>query len=333
MSVEIIQGDCREVLPKLPARSVNMCVTSPPYFGLRNYGMEKQLGRERTPEEYVKNLVEVFRHVHRVLMDNATLFLNVGDTYADESDANALAKAPRSSNQDGGSIAPTFVKPKDLFGIPWRVAFALQADGWHLRSDIIWHKPNPKPDGIDDRPTKAHEYVFLLTKRERYHYDADAIREPITSTGGACFGKQLHDSTGTGAQSRRLKSAAQRNNPKGKNKRSVWTIPVASFHGAHFAVFPPDLVRPCILAGCPEHGTVLDPFSGSGTVGVVAAELHRNAILIELNPVYVEMQKKRLAVHGVFGSHITEAVMRPNEAPSSEAKPRSKNPGFLWDEL
>lgn len=194
------------------------------------------------------------------------------------------------------------VKKGELVGVPWRVALALQADGWYLRSDIIWHKPNPKPESVKDRPTKAHEYLFLLTKRQRYYYDIDALREPVTSSGGASFGKQHISTEGTGAQSRRLKSAAERSHPLGKNKRDVWKVPVRSFKGAHFAVFPKGLVRPTVLAGCPKGGTVLDPFAGSGTVGQVADELGRDAILVELNPVYVEMQKGRNVIRGILNT-------------------------------
>lgn len=233
-----------------------------------------EIGQERTVREYIENLVGVFRDVARVLLDDGTLWLNLGDSYAD----------PDSAPFAG-------VKPGDLIGLPWRVALALQTDGWYVRGEIIWHKPNPKPEGgIKNRPTKAHEYLFLLTRKLRYRYDIDAIREPVTSTGGASFGKQRISTEGTGSQSRRLKSAAERNHPLGKNKRSVWKIPVRSYPGAHFAVFPKDLVKPCILAGCPKGGTVLDCFAGTGTVGQVAEELGRDAVLIELNPAYVAMQ-------------------------------------------
>lgn len=289
--IEIHEGDCRTILPTLQAASVQCCVTSPPYFQLRSYLDEQQvakdqeIGREKTVEEYIGNLVAVFRQVSRVLMNDGTLWLNLGDAYADKK-----AKARAAG-----------VKVGDLMGLPWRLAMAMQADGWYLRSDIIWNKPNPKPEGgLTNRPTKGHEYLFLLSKRQSYHYDIDAIREPITSSGGASFGKQRHSTEGTGAQSRRLKSEAERNHPLGKNRRSVWTVPVRSFPGAHFAVFPPALIRPCILAGCPPGGTIIDPFAGSGTTGVVAEELGRNGILVELNPVYVQMQKDRLKIKDVL---------------------------------
>jgi DNA modification methylase len=270
-------------------------VTSPPYWGLRSYLPEGhpakslEIGQEPTVEQYVKTLVGVFREVARVLLNNGTLWLNLGDSYADKD-----------------SAGPADVKPGDLIGLPWRVARALQADGWYARAEVIWHKPNPKPEGgLTNRPTKSHEYLFLLARQVHYYYDIDAIREPVTSTGGACFGKQRHSTEGTGAQSRRLQSAAQRNHPLGKNKRTVWKIPVRSYPGAHFAVFPEDLVKPCILAGCPKGGTVLDPFSGSGTTGQVAEELGRNAVLIELNPMYIEMQMAREGVKRVLNAEST----------------------------
>ena len=247
--------------------------------------------------EYIETLVGVFRQVARLLVREGTLWLNLGDTYAQ-----------KTSERAG-------VKKGELVGVPWRVALALQADGWYLRSDIIWHKPNPKPEPVKNRPTKAHEYLFLLSRHEHYYYDIDALREPITSTGGACFGKQRIPTDGTGAQSLRLKSAAGRNHPLGKNKRSVWRVPVRSFPGAHFAVFPPDLIRPCILAGCPKGGTVLDPFAGSGTTAEVAAQLDRSAILVELNPVYVQMQQARSAIQGLVNTTPTEPGAKPGPRP------------------
>lgn len=300
-----LEGDCRHVLPTLKASSFQCVVTSPPYWKKRSYlpddhsakGLE--IGQEATVKEYIETLVAVFRQVARVLMGNGTLWLNLGDSYADKETATAAG-----------------VKNGDLIGLPWRVAMALQAQGWYLRSDTIWAKPNPKPESVRDRPTKAHEYLFLLTKRQQYHYDADAIREPCTSTGGACFGKQRHSTEGTGAQSRRLKSPAERNHPLGKNKRSVWKIPVRSYPGAHFAVFPAELVRPCILAGCPKGETVLDPFAGTGTVGAVAEGLDRDAVLIELNPVYVDMQRGRNALNRVLQE--------------KEASPQEKAEGWLF---
>src|SRR5579863_316717 len=305
--IEHLEGDARQVLPTLPAASANCCVTSPPYWGLRSYLPEGhpakrlEIGQERSVLHYIENLVAIFRHVSRVLVTNGTLWINLGDTYAKKD----LPKAG--------------VKAGELVGVPWRVAFALQADGWYLRSDIIWHKPNPKPESAKNRPTKSHEYLFLLSKRPDYYYDIDATREPVTSTGGACFGKQRISSEGTGAQSRRLKSAAERNHPLGKNKRTVWKVPVRSFPGAHFAVFPPKLIKPCILAGSPPGGTVLDPFAGSGTTGTVANELGRNAVLIELNTAYVDMQKTREGIGRVLNTD--SQVRKDDDVPK---------PGFLF---
>ena len=294
--IQHLEGDCRQILPTLPARSVNTVVTAPPYWLQRSYLPEGhpakrcEIGQEPTVKQYIETMVVLFRQVARVLVNEGTVWLNLGDKYADKKRAHAAG-----------------VKPGDLMGLPWKVALALQAEGWYLRSDIIWNKSNPKPEGgITNRPTKGHEYLFLLAKRERYYYDIDAIREPITSTGGASFGKQRHPTEGTGAQSRRLKSASERNHPLGKNKRTVWKVPVRAFPGAHFAVFPPELIKPCLLAGCPKGGTVLDPFGGSGTTGTVAEQLDRNAILIELNPVYVEMQKGRRAINRTLGGNAKE---------------------------
>jgi DNA modification methylase len=296
------------VLPSLPAKCVHCIVTSPPYYGLRSYlpddhpAKDQEIGQERTVQEYIDTLVGVFRQASKVLIDSGTLWLNLGDTYAKKAESRSGIKAG------------------DLVGVPWRVALALQADGWHLRSDVIWHKPNPKPESVRNRPTKAHEYFFLLSRREAYYYDVDALREPVTSSGGACFGKQRHPTEGTGAQSRRLASASGRNHPLGKNKRTVWKIPVRSFSGAHFAVFPPALIRPAILAGCPAGGRVLDPFAGSGTTGQVAEELGRDALLIEINPVNVAMQQSRKGI---------ESVLQIPSAPKKAAEDEKKS-GWLF---
>jgi len=323
--IQYLEGDCREVLPTLPAKSIHCCVSSPPYWGQRTYlpdghpAKHLEIGQEPTVKEYIDTLVGVFRQVWRVLMNDGTLWLNLGDSYADKDSAQAAG-----------------VKPGDVIALPWRAALALQADGWFLRTDIIWHKPNPKPESVKDRPTKSHEYLFLLSKRKDYYYDVDATREPVTSTGSARFGKQWHSTVGTGAQSRRLKSAAQRNHPLGKNKRSVWSVPVACFPGAHFAVFPRELIRPCILAGCPKGGIVLDPFAGSGTTAVVAEELGRDAVLIELNPVYVAMQKGRNAVQSVLnapGETAASTADPPGPALPGPSRPRPGEQALLWDDL
>lgn len=293
-------GDCREVLSTLPDESVQCVVTSPPYWGLRDYGVDGQLGLERTPDEYVAAMVDVFREVRRVLRRDGTLWLNLGDSYAGGDRTTGRNDAVRQGKQTGGGFeagprtklgAITGLKPKDLVGIPWRVAFALQADGWYLRSDIIWSKPNPMPESVTDRPTKAHEYLFLLSKSASYHYDADAIREPWTDDRQGWSGdtrdrdelvRRRHDAT-----FRQDGGLTQKPTTSGRNRRSVWTIATKPYPGAHFATFPEALVEPCILAGCPEGGVVLDPFAGTGTVGAVAQRLSRRAVLIDLNPDYL----------------------------------------------
>ncbi len=303
--VEIINGDCREVLKTLPDCSVNCCVTSPPYFGLRDYGVAGQIGLEQTPDEYVAEMVAVFREVRRVLRDDGTLWLNLGDSYAG-SGKGAWA------NKDGGQKevyipdpdspqallpkVPDGLKPKDLIGIPWRVAFALQADGWYLRQDIIWHKPNPMPESVRDRCTKAHEYIFLLSKSARYYFDSEAIKEPSAQPHRA---GRLERSFSTSDPKASLRQDVGRTvmRTEHRNRRSVWTVSTKPFKGAHFATFPPDLIKPCVLAGCQTGGTVLDPFGGSGTTGEVAAGNGRNAILIELNASYCSLAKSR---NGLF---------------------------------
>jgi len=309
MDVDVIlQGDALEVLRMLPSESVNCCVTSPPYWGLRDYGIEGQLGLERTPEEYVERLVGIFREVRRVLRDDGTLWLNLGDCYAspgkggpwDEKRVQKNTGRVLYSQQANRGKYPG-LKPKDLVGIPWRTALALQADGWWLRSDIIWAKPDPVPESVRDRPTKSHEHIFLLAKNERYYYDQDAIREPLQKSTvkreklgyGHAFASQFRGSPDDKRypDGKRLTTIS---NPKGRNKRDVWMVPTKPFKGSHFAVFPPDLIRPCILAGCPEGGVVLDPFFGSGTTGVVAKQEGRHYIGIELNPGYIEMAKERI---------------------------------------
>ena len=302
MNCEILTGDCREVLADLEDGSVNCCVTSPPYFGLRDYGVDGQIGLEQTPDAYVAELVRVFREVKRVLRDDATLWLNLGDTYASGNTSPASNRHP-SRGQKGvvhvkemtqdARPTPLGLKPKDLIGIPWRVAFALQADGWYLRQDIIWAKPNPMPESVTDRCTKSHEYIFLLSKSARYCYDAAAIAEQ--STQGDDTVRDRSDSkinNGTGLAPH---GDLKRNDYPTRNKRSVWTVATQPYKGAHFATFPPDLIKPCILAGCPAGGTVLDCFGGSGTTGAVAESLGRNSVLIELKPEYGELQRARTA--------------------------------------
>ena len=296
----IIPGDCIAGLRTLPDASVHCCVTSPPYWGLRDYGHEGQIGLEETPDAYVARMVEVFREVRRVLRDDGTLWLNLGDSYnaynGNRGSSTSFQAATEKANPSlpaGHGLSCKSLKNKDLCGIPWRVAFALQSDGWWLRQDIIWAKPNPMPESVRDRCTKAHEYVFLLTKSERYFYDAEAVSEAQTTSGqGGFSNRSTLKSVVLNASHK--PSLVNATNDGRRNRRSVWTITTKPYSGAHFAVMPADLVEPCIKAGCPEGGTVLDPFAGSGTTLAVAAELGRNAIGCELNPDYIELAERRI---------------------------------------
>lgn len=329
--IQILQGDCREVLKTLPECSVHCCVTSPPYFGLRDYGCAGQIGLESTPDAYVAELVAVFREVKRVLRDDGTLWLNLGDSYAGSGkgrwgDGNSYAtgKQATSKGTTQGNLVKSATpdcKPKDLIGIPWRVAFALQADGWYLRQDIIWHKPNPMPESVTDRCTKAHEYIFLLAKSPRYYYDADAVKEQQTESTVARAAYGWNGRTDDNSNGARTGSTFKRMAESGekigtipsdglRNKRSVWTVSTKPYREAHFATFPPDLIQPCIRAGCPAGGTVLDPFGGSGTTGEVAASEGRKAILIELNPQYVKLAQGR---GGLFCASNT--MVHPTDSP------------------
>lgn len=326
-----IVGDCVEVLPTLEAGSVQCCVTSPPYWGLRDYGVAGQFGLESTPEEYVAKMVQVFREVKRVLRDDGTLWLNLGDSYAGSGrGGNPDAGTKQGTNAGSQTIGVLYgrekdsaaaerarikeqfkalsnsgIKPKDLVGIPWRVAFALQADGWYLRQDIIWHKPNPMPESVRDRCTKAHEYIFVLTKSAKYYFDAEAIAEPVAAS------TVVRAKSDNNADKRKDGGAAvnqcgltleQQNKyyadisaKSVRNKRSVWTVATKPFKGAHFATFPPDLIEPCILAGSKPGDVVLDPFFGSGTTGQVAQALGRRWLGIELNPEYLKLAELRTA--------------------------------------
>lgn len=372
MSVRILEGDSLTVLRTLPDESVHCCVTSPPYWGLRNYGVDGQIGLESSPAEFVAVMVDVFREVRRVLRDDGTLWLNLGDSYAtgagkainpgggtqgqkfqDIGPSGYRGEHDLSGKHAYNTSLPSFqpnrmpiegLKPKDLVGIPWRVAFALQADGWYLRQDIIWHKPNPMPESVRDRCTKAHEYIFLLSKSERYYFDQEAMKErTVAADMGAMDGGAQRMPDGTNANEGRnyrdswngsnfhtgktaehqLGRAQKVRSPAGwktgpgahgsihdqgreqsvtytetdsltRNKRSVWTVATQPFKEAHFATFPPALIEPCILAGCPVDGTVLDPFGGAGTTGLVADRHGRDAILIELNPEYAAMARRRI---------------------------------------
>ncbi len=372
---QIIVGDCRKTLKKLPAQSVHCVVTSPPYFGLRDYGtaeweggdpahehhgthgagggtskngagrkgmggqdhvkgapnrggnpnlcpcgakrIDNQIGLEQTPQQFIRQMVKVFREVKRVLRDDGTLWLNLGDSYAG-SWGNQGRKEERGTQRpvngemmqpvhDGrypttgsntGAIRMKGIKPKDLYGMPWRVAFALQADGWYLRSDIIWAKKNCMPESVTDRPTKSHEYIFLLTKNQDYYYDHEAIKEPATSIEEHLKRKRIVQSHGDSEESTKGMNGGHNSlsMKETRNKRTVWHVGTYGYSEAHFATFPPDLIRPCILAGCPLGGTVLDPFFGSGTTGEVSLEEGRNCVGLELNPEYADLARIRTNV-------------------------------------
>lgn len=304
---KIYKEDCRETLTKLPDKSINCCVTSPPYYGLRDYGDEGQIGLEETPEQYVEKLVFIFREVRRVLRDDGTLWLNLGDSYngSGQDSGKKLGSKSQSIGRIVGEANPTKatrikgLKPKDLIGIPWMVAFALRADGWYLRQDIIWHKPNPMPESVTDRCTKAHEYIFLLSKSQRYYYDAEAIKEKSVDPIGSLNRYKYEFSGRDGLIMPDGKE--QQIAPKGKrdfsllcNKRSVWTVNTKPYKEAHFATYPEKLIVPCIKAGCPEDGTVYDPFMGAGTTALVAHKLNRKFIGSELNPEYVKITERRI---------------------------------------
>lgn len=331
-------GDALDRLKTLPDGSVHCCVTSPPYWGLRDYGVEGQIGLEGTLDEFIGKLVAVFREVRRVLRGDGTCWINMGDGYGGagggpqgangQMAGRGVTDARRSTR---GMTDNSGIKPKDLIGQPWMLAFALRADGWYLRQDIIWHKPNPMPESVTDRCTKAHEYIFLLSKSSSYYYDADAIKEPVSGTAhargdgvnpksklttpaGWATGEGPHNSVEHNTKEKRdverAFSARRKSTPRPRqnesfsaavkflvekrNKRSVWTVVTKGYPEAHFATFPPKLIEPCILAGCPKGGTVLDPFNGSGTTGQVALEHGCNYIGIELNPEYLALTRKRL---------------------------------------
>lgn len=347
MTINIVNGGCLEQLFNLPTNHFQTCVTSPPYFGLRDYGVAGQIGLEVSLDEYIDKMVDVFRAVRRVLRDDGTLWLNLGDSYANDakwggSSSGKHVKALHGNTGVGRQKKSTGMKPKDLMMVPARVALALQADGWWLRSDIIWHKPNPMPESCHDRPTSAHEHVFLLTKSARYFYAADAIREERASDedantfrGGAYVGGEIDNSaTGkrqvTGNRKIRVPGGWDRGDgshgtlhrsgrtsgdyqvadvKEGRNSRNVWTIATHPFKEAHFATFPPALAERCILAGSRRGDTVLDPFGGAGTTGLVADRLQRSAVLIELNPEYADIARRRIRDdRGVLLNYIEGSV-------------------------
>ena len=309
MKTQIMVGDCRLLLKQIGDQSVHTCVTSPPYFGLRDYGMDDQIGLEQTPDAFVTELVMVFREVKRIMRDDGTVWLNLGDSYASYRDGKATPDTTRgdsegtlvqkgsAKNRMASTFAGSSIKHKDLIGIPWRVAFALQADGWYLRQDIIWHKPNPMPESVTDRCTKAHEYIFLLSKSPQYYFDNEAIKEPVANSSVSRLSQNnLSNQLGSNRVPFKTNGTMKAvGNTENRNKRSVWTVTTKPFKGAHFATFPPDLIEPCILAGCPEGGIVLDPFGGAGTTGLVANRNNRNAILCELNPDYVQICENRIS--------------------------------------
>ena len=334
-------GDCRETMRRWKEQGMKAqtCVTSPPYYGLRDYGHEGQIGLEETPEQYIAAMVEVFRCVWDVLEDDGTLWLNIGDSYvgamSQHKDSGSFCETSCISKKTQGGIPQTGrvernrllrengLKQKDLIGIPWMMAFALRADGWYLRQDIIWHKPNPMPESVTDRCTKAHEYIFLMSKSQKYYYDSEAIAMPLAETSNARLaqpnlanqagsdrvpGKTNGNMKAVGPrfggnkygdddrEESRTKSGNEWTGDTGKaNRRSVWTVATKPYSGAHFAVFPSDLIEPCILAGAPVGGIVLDPFMGSGTTAQVAQNLGRKYLGCELNPDYCQLQNIRTA--------------------------------------
>lgn len=321
--VDILVGDCRARLRALPENHFHTRVTSPPYFGLRDYGVDGQIGLEDTPDAFVAQMVEVFREVRRVLRDDGTLWLNLGDSYA----ANRSYQVSQSKHKpldygtSNATKVPDGLKTKDLIGIPWRVAFALQADGWYLRQDIIWAKPNPMPESVTDRCTKSHEYLFLLAKSPRYYYDAEAIAEAVAPATVARLAQDVESQAGSDRVPGKTNGAMKAKPPRfggskygeseqggrvysgneytdtkdGKrNRRSVWTVATQPLKDAHFATYPPALIEPCIRAGSPHGGRVLDPFGGAGTTALVAWRLQRACTLIELNPEYAEIARRRL---------------------------------------
>lgn len=322
MATRIINGDSLQVLKTMEDESVNCVITSPPYYKLRDYGMDDQIGQEDTPEEYVEKIVNLFREVRRVLKNDGTLWINIGDSYA----ANRTYQGKETMGTKGhiyskGSTVPSGCKPKDLIGIPWMVALALRADGWYLRQDIIWQKTNCMPESVKDRCTRSHEYIFLLSKKPQYYFDAEAISEPISGSSTKRYLQNLEAQKGSDRQpgksngsmkavlprfggSKYGEDQKEENRTKSgdvfiptlrRNKRDVWAISTAGFKGAHFATFPEALVKPCLLAGCPEGGVALDPFAGAATVGVVCKKHNRDFIGIELNPEYAAMGEKRIA--------------------------------------
>ena len=306
---KIICGDALETLKNFPDESINCSITSPPYYGLRDYHKKEQIGREKTVEEYLDRLINVFREVRRVLKKDGTCFIVIGDSYAGTSSKKEQRdpKYPKGRNGQNPSITQKVLgyKSKDLMGIPWRLAFALREDGWYLRSDIIWHKENAMPEACKDRPTRSYEHIFLLSKSPRYYYDYDSLAEPMKEVskkryvrGRSKENKYLNENSGAKIQkineARGYGQYKGDNIPQFRNKRDIWTINTTSFRGNHYAAFPPKLAEICMIAGCPKGGIILDPFIGSGTVGLVSLLHNRKYIGIELNEEYVNLTKKRI---------------------------------------
>ena len=307
---KILQGDSLEVLKTLPDESVNCCITSPPYWGLRDYGVEGQMGQEDTPEQFVETMMILFREVRRVLKDNGTLWLDIGDTYnamqgsgypgtgqvnLNVKNVKQIINRKKDRTTDrwgGGQVGVKNLPAKNLLGIPWHLAFALQKDGWYLRQDIIWSKPNPMPESVTDRCTKAHEYIFLLSKSARYYFDNESIKEKTLTFDDSDRDRDATRLNNTPGRTRM--AGLKTNHYEMKNKRSVWEIATKPFSEAHFATFPEELIAPMIKAGCPENGIVLDPFMGAGTTAVVAKKLGRNWLGIDLNPEYIQIARKRI---------------------------------------
>lgn len=312
MKDRIINSDCIDGLKQLADNSVNCCVTSPPYYALRDYGMEGQIGHEATPEKYIEKLIEVFHEVKRVLRPDGTLWLNIYDTYYRKSVHTDSLSDPKYPNGRTGHKAvisneSAKYKAKDMIGIPWMLAFSLRDDGWYLRSDIIWYKANPMPEGVRDRPSRCYEHIFLLAKSGRYFYDKNAVAEPMKEVSikrmkganGAHTKHSIKPIPGQKAvqpinRPREAGALTDCDIPKTRNKRDVWQINTVPYKGGHYAAFPPKLAETCILAGCPKGGIVLDPFFGSGTTGAAARELGRHYIGIELNPDYCKLAEERI---------------------------------------
>ena len=306
----IINRDALYALRELPEESVHCCVTSPPYYALRDYGLDMQIGREDTPEQYIDRLTEVFRELRRVLRSDGTLWLNIADTYCGTGNKGYHADPKNPKGRNGQQIARnnrvSGCKQKDLIGIPWLLAFALRADGWYLRSDIIWQKENPMPESVKDRCARCYEHIFLFSKSKKYFFDYKAISEPIAPAtaerlkrgmkGGNKYGKPVPGQPQPQSINRPREHGEIKDcdiNPL-RNKRDVWKINTVPFKGGHYAAYPPKLVETCLLAGCPEGGIVLDPFMGSGTTGMVASQMGRHFVGIELNPAYTELAYKRI---------------------------------------